>query len=314
MAMGPLAVSDLAGLDVGYRIRKEQKVEERRSVRAASRQDLRDGPPRAEDGRRLLQVRRQPQAPTRPGDRGADPGANEAQHQRRASLRRGDRRALPAPMANEGAKILAEGIALRPQRYRHDLPQRLRLSGLARRPDVVGRQCGRPEEHARTPGGVSRPSRRPALGSRAAPEEAFPGREEILYRLTNPNSRKTQMGDAVIVSTARTPIGKAFRGIFNNTHGAELGAHVVAGRPAREARSGRSRGRHPRLRRSRNGAQGHNIARVAAIRAGLPVTRRRHHHQSLLLVGPAGDRDGRPPASSRRCRRDRSAAASKSSA
>ena len=35
------------------------------------------------------------------------------------------------------------------------------------------------------------------------------------------------MADAVIVSTARTPIGKAFRGAFNDTHGADMGAHVI---------------------------------------------------------------------------------------
>lgn len=35
------------------------------------------------------------------------------------------------------------------------------------------------------------------------------------------------MREAVIVSIARTPIGKANRGAFNNTHGAELGGHVV---------------------------------------------------------------------------------------
>ena len=35
------------------------------------------------------------------------------------------------------------------------------------------------------------------------------------------------MADAVIVSTARTPIGKAFRGVFNDTHGADMGAHVI---------------------------------------------------------------------------------------
>ena len=35
------------------------------------------------------------------------------------------------------------------------------------------------------------------------------------------------MPDAVIVSTARTPIGKAYRGAFNMTHGADLGGHVV---------------------------------------------------------------------------------------
>ena len=34
------------------------------------------------------------------------------------------------------------------------------------------------------------------------------------------------MREAIIVSTARTPIGKAYRGAFNNTHGAVLGGHV----------------------------------------------------------------------------------------
>ena len=35
------------------------------------------------------------------------------------------------------------------------------------------------------------------------------------------------MPDAVIVSTARTPIGRAYRGAFNNPHGAVLGGHVI---------------------------------------------------------------------------------------
>ncbi len=35
------------------------------------------------------------------------------------------------------------------------------------------------------------------------------------------------MAEAVIVSTARTPIGRAYRGAFNNTHGATLGGHVI---------------------------------------------------------------------------------------
>ena len=35
------------------------------------------------------------------------------------------------------------------------------------------------------------------------------------------------MIDAVIVSTARTPLAKSFRGSFNMTHGATLGAHAV---------------------------------------------------------------------------------------
>ena len=36
------------------------------------------------------------------------------------------------------------------------------------------------------------------------------------------------MRDAVIVATARTPIGRAYRGAFNNTSGAELGGHAIA--------------------------------------------------------------------------------------
>ena len=35
------------------------------------------------------------------------------------------------------------------------------------------------------------------------------------------------MPEAVIVATARTPIGKAYRGAFNHTHGAVLGSHVI---------------------------------------------------------------------------------------
>ena len=35
------------------------------------------------------------------------------------------------------------------------------------------------------------------------------------------------MREAVIVSTARTAIGKAFRGAFNNTHGATMGGHAI---------------------------------------------------------------------------------------
>ena len=36
------------------------------------------------------------------------------------------------------------------------------------------------------------------------------------------------MKEAVIVSTARTPIGRAYRGAFNNTNGPTMGGHVIA--------------------------------------------------------------------------------------
>jgi len=80
------------------------------------------------------------------------------------------------------------------------------------------------------------------------------------------------MRDAVIVSTARTPIGKAFRGAFNKTHGATLGGHVIkhaverAGIEPKEVEDVLMGCGFP------EGATGHNIARLATIRAGLPVT------------------------------------------
>lgn len=80
------------------------------------------------------------------------------------------------------------------------------------------------------------------------------------------------MREAVIASTARTPIGKAFRGAFNNTHGAVLAGHAI--RHAIERA-----GVEPDAVEDvilgcglPEGATGHNIARLSAIRAGLPVT------------------------------------------
>jgi acetyl-CoA C-acetyltransferase len=79
------------------------------------------------------------------------------------------------------------------------------------------------------------------------------------------------MTDAVIVSTARTPIGKAHRGAFNMTHGATMGAHVIGHAVSRagidpaeveEVIMGVGRP---------EGATGGNIARQSAVRAGLPV-------------------------------------------
>src|SRR5688500_16052792 len=80
------------------------------------------------------------------------------------------------------------------------------------------------------------------------------------------------MTEAVIVSTARTPLCKSWRGALNMTHGAKMGGHVV----------------HAALERARvdadevedviigcanpEGATGWNIARQIAIRAGCPET------------------------------------------
>jgi acetyl-CoA C-acetyltransferase len=80
------------------------------------------------------------------------------------------------------------------------------------------------------------------------------------------------MSDAVIVSAARTPIGRAFRGAFNQTHGVTMAGHVI--KTAVE-RAGLEPGEVEDVILGcglPEGATGHNIARNAALRAGLPVT------------------------------------------
>jgi acetyl-CoA C-acetyltransferase len=76
--------------------------------------------------------------------------------------------------------------------------------------------------------------------------------------------------EAVIVSTARTPIGKAFRGAFNDSEAPALAAHAV-----REAVR-RARVEDDEIEdvilgcATQQGPQGYNIARLAAVAAGLP--------------------------------------------
>ncbi len=80
------------------------------------------------------------------------------------------------------------------------------------------------------------------------------------------------MSEAVIVSTARTPIGRAMRGAFNLTHGAAMGGHVI--RHAVE-RAGVEPGEVEEVVMgcaNPEGATGGNIARQAAFRAGLPAS------------------------------------------
>ncbi|KVM65793.1 acetyl-CoA acetyltransferase [Burkholderia ubonensis] len=80
------------------------------------------------------------------------------------------------------------------------------------------------------------------------------------------------MTEAVIVSTARTPLAKSWRGAFNMTHGATLGGHVVS---AALERTGLDPARVEDVIMgcaNPEGATGANIARQIALRAGLPVS------------------------------------------
>ena len=80
------------------------------------------------------------------------------------------------------------------------------------------------------------------------------------------------MREAVIVSTARTPIGRAYRGAFNDTHGADLAGHAIA---HAVSRAGVAPGEVEDVILGcalQQGATGQNIARQSAIRAGLSVS------------------------------------------
>ena len=80
------------------------------------------------------------------------------------------------------------------------------------------------------------------------------------------------MRSAVIVSTARTPIGRAYRGAFNDTSAPALGGHVIA---AAVARAGIEPGEVEDVvlgAALQQGSTGSNFARQCALRAGLPET------------------------------------------
>ena len=80
------------------------------------------------------------------------------------------------------------------------------------------------------------------------------------------------MKEAVIVSTARTPIGKAYRGGFNNLQAPTMGAHAIR---AAVERAGIEADRVEDCIMGAaltQGTSGMNIGRNAALRAGLPVT------------------------------------------
>lgn len=80
------------------------------------------------------------------------------------------------------------------------------------------------------------------------------------------------MRDAVIVSTARTAIGRAYKGAFNATPGATLGSYSLA--PAIE-RAGIEAGELDDVlwgAALQQGAQAGNLARQVALRAGCPIS------------------------------------------
>src|SRR5215472_13245864 len=80
------------------------------------------------------------------------------------------------------------------------------------------------------------------------------------------------MREAVIVSTARTPIGKAYRGAFNDTQAQALGGHAIVNALSRARVEGGEVDDVVMGAAIQQGSQGGNIARQSALRAGLPTS------------------------------------------
>jgi acetyl-CoA C-acetyltransferase len=78
--------------------------------------------------------------------------------------------------------------------------------------------------------------------------------------------------EAVIVSTARTPIGKAYRGAFNDTEAPVLGGHVIAAALAKAGVDGREVDDVILGIAAQQGNQGYNLGRLCVYTAGLPDT------------------------------------------
>ncbi len=80
------------------------------------------------------------------------------------------------------------------------------------------------------------------------------------------------MREAVIVSTARTPIGKAYRGAFNDTQGQELAGHAIKHAVERAGLDGAEVEDVVLGAALQQGSTGGNVARQALLRGGLPAT------------------------------------------
>ncbi|MDH4309271.1 MAG: acetyl-CoA C-acyltransferase, partial [Acidimicrobiia bacterium] len=111
------------------------------------------------------------------------------------------------------------------------------------------------------------------------------------------------MREAVIVSTARTPIGKAYRGVFNDTEAPTLAGHAIKAAVARAGVDPDAIDDVILGCAMQQGTQGINVARNAAMAAGLPTTVSamsidRQCSSGLMAVATAAKQvivDGSPP-------------------
>ena len=277
--MGPFRMGDLAGNDIGWAIRKRRYVE-KPDMRYSKTADL------------LCELGRFGQKTGAgwydyvPGKRDAIPSRAGQRHDRASTARSwASRRARSATTrsciawstrwSTKARSIVEEGIALRASDidmvYLTGYGFPLWRGGPMNYADTVGLfnvvagDEALRDEPAR---------RRRRSGSRAAARAAGGRRQDLQLIAPQPSSQGSQhtMTSAVIVSTARTPLAKSWKGAFNMTHGATLGGHAVkhaverAGIDPAEVDDVIMGCATP------EGATGGNIARQIALRAGLPIT------------------------------------------
>jgi hypothetical protein len=99
---------------------------------------------------------------------------------------------------------------------------------LSRRQSRQARNARRHRNSRRASHDIGRQAFQEGAGRGRAPEiPSHETTERVRSERTRANSEEINMREAVIVSTARTPIGKAYRGAFNNTEGATLYGHAI---------------------------------------------------------------------------------------
>ena len=101
------------------------------------------------------------------------------------------------------------------------------------------------------------------------------------------------MREAVIVSTARTPIGKAYRGAFNDTQAQTLGGHAIAEALKRAGVEGAEVDDVVIGAAMQQGSTGYNVGAPGGAARRPADQRRRHVGRPAMRVGADGDFDRR---------------------
>ena len=216
--MGPFAMFDLSGIDVAWHIQKSQgdagtgRTQHHRPFRRARSASAR---------RRWRGYFKYDKAVGKAASRFRIRTSKRSSRKRRKKAgiapRGRDRRrdSRPADLrARQPRRVSARsGRRAASRRHRHRLRLRLRLPAAPRRPDVVCRRDWRRQRlsaHCRS-------SRKNSARHGSRPRCSCRSRKAAARSRSISPRRSSPMREAVIVSAARTPIGRAFRGAFNQT-------------------------------------------------------------------------------------------------